>query len=214
MKRAALVARGQNRGRTVSEGHFVTCLRKVWPPLSSRRPCVVAESIRPASTTSRWGSRMPIRRHRASEGGRRSRQGCPISVARLPDGSPMWNGSCRPSLPRGHDGPDGCGPTWFSRVRVESMSGIEHYTTGARGGAPDPVGCNCSTRLDRGRERSQPEWRFGRISGMIETAENVATPLRGSRGKSRTPSPSTVTRKATLARESGTLPMPKSSPSN
>ena len=30
-------------------------------------------------------------------------------------------------------------------------------------------------RLDRGRERSQPEARFGRISGMIETAENLAS---------------------------------------
>ena len=29
-------------------------------------------------------------------------------------------------------------------------------------------------RLERGRERSQPESRFGRISGMIETAENLA----------------------------------------
>jgi len=29
-------------------------------------------------------------------------------------------------------------------------------------------------RIDRGRERSQPEWRFGPISGMIETAENLA----------------------------------------
>ena len=29
-------------------------------------------------------------------------------------------------------------------------------------------------RLERGRERSQPEARFGRISGMIETAENLA----------------------------------------
>jgi acetyl-CoA C-acetyltransferase len=29
-------------------------------------------------------------------------------------------------------------------------------------------------RIDRGRERSQPEWRFGKISGMIETAENLA----------------------------------------
>jgi acetyl-CoA C-acetyltransferase len=29
-------------------------------------------------------------------------------------------------------------------------------------------------RLDRGRERSQPERRFGKISGMIETAENLA----------------------------------------
>jgi acetyl-CoA C-acetyltransferase len=30
-------------------------------------------------------------------------------------------------------------------------------------------------RLDRGRLRSQPETRFGLISGMIETAENLAT---------------------------------------
>jgi len=30
-------------------------------------------------------------------------------------------------------------------------------------------------RLDRGRERSQPAWRFGEISGMIETAENLAS---------------------------------------
>jgi acetyl-CoA C-acetyltransferase len=29
-------------------------------------------------------------------------------------------------------------------------------------------------RMQRGRERSQPEWRFGHISGMIETAENLA----------------------------------------
>ncbi|MEE2034478.1 thiolase family protein, partial [Rhodococcus chondri] len=56
---------------------------------------------------------------------------------------------------------------------VESMSNIEHYTTGARWGTRSG-GLNLYDRLDRGRERSQPEWRFGRISGMIETAENVA----------------------------------------
>jgi len=56
---------------------------------------------------------------------------------------------------------------------VESMSGIEHYTTGARWGTK-AGGLNLYDRLDRGRERSQPEWRFGKISGMIETAENVA----------------------------------------
>ncbi|MEV5647095.1 acetyl-CoA C-acetyltransferase [Nocardia sp. NPDC052254] len=56
---------------------------------------------------------------------------------------------------------------------VESMSSIEHYTTGARWGARSG-GLQLFDRLDRGRERSQPEWRFGRISGMIETAENVA----------------------------------------
>ncbi|MDZ5431936.1 acetyl-CoA C-acetyltransferase [Pseudomonas fluorescens] len=57
---------------------------------------------------------------------------------------------------------------------VESMSQIEYYSTDMRwgkrsGSAP------LYDRLDRGRERSQPEWRFGRISGMIETAENLAT---------------------------------------
>ncbi len=56
---------------------------------------------------------------------------------------------------------------------VESMSNVEHYTTGARWGARSG-GLQLHDRLDRGRERSQPEWRFGKISGMIETAENVA----------------------------------------
>jgi acetyl-CoA C-acetyltransferase len=56
---------------------------------------------------------------------------------------------------------------------VESMSNIEHYTTGVRWGtrSGSPV---LYDRLDRGRERSQPEHRFGHISGMIETAENLA----------------------------------------
>ncbi|CAG7586503.1 acetyl-CoA C-acetyltransferase [Rhodococcus opacus] len=57
---------------------------------------------------------------------------------------------------------------------VESMSNIEHYTTGARWGTR-AGSLNLYDRLDRGRERSQPEWRFGKISGMIETAENVAS---------------------------------------
>lgn len=57
---------------------------------------------------------------------------------------------------------------------VESMSNIEHYTTGGRWGTRSG-GLSLYDRLDRGRERSQPEWRFGKISGMIETAENVAT---------------------------------------
>jgi acetyl-CoA C-acetyltransferase len=57
---------------------------------------------------------------------------------------------------------------------VESMSNIEHYTTTARWGAR--AGNQVLyDRLDRGRERSQPSWRFGEISGMIETAENLAT---------------------------------------
>jgi len=56
---------------------------------------------------------------------------------------------------------------------VESMSSIEHYSTGVRWGTR-AGGVTLYDRLDRGRERSQPEWRFGHISGMIETAENVA----------------------------------------
>ncbi|MCE5292849.1 MAG: acetyl-CoA C-acetyltransferase, partial [Nocardiaceae bacterium] len=56
---------------------------------------------------------------------------------------------------------------------VESMSNIEYYTQDLRWGsrAGNTVFYD---RLDRGRERSQPEARFGRISGMIETAENLA----------------------------------------
>jgi acetyl-CoA C-acetyltransferase len=57
---------------------------------------------------------------------------------------------------------------------VESMSNAEHYTTGVRWGSRSG-GTQLYDRLDRGRERSQPEWRFGRISGMVETAENVAS---------------------------------------
>ncbi|MCR8899918.1 acetyl-CoA C-acetyltransferase [Gordonia sp. GONU] len=56
---------------------------------------------------------------------------------------------------------------------VESMSNIEHYTTTARWGSRSGNQV-LYDRLDRGRERSQPEWRFGAISGMIETAENLA----------------------------------------
>ena len=56
---------------------------------------------------------------------------------------------------------------------VESMSNIEHYTTGVRWGtrSGSPI---LYDRLDRGRERSQPVQRFGHISGMIETAENLS----------------------------------------
>jgi len=56
---------------------------------------------------------------------------------------------------------------------VESMSNIEYYTTAMRGGARSG-NVALYDRLDRGRERSQPEERFGPISGMIETAENLA----------------------------------------
>lgn len=55
----------------------------------------------------------------------------------------------------------------------ESMSQVEHYTTQARGGARmgDMV---LHDRLSRGRVMSQPVERFGVITGMIETAENLA----------------------------------------
>jgi acetyl-CoA C-acetyltransferase len=56
---------------------------------------------------------------------------------------------------------------------VESMSNVEYYTTGMRWGSR-AGSVTMHDRLDRGRERSQPESRFGRISGMIETAENLA----------------------------------------
>jgi acetyl-CoA C-acetyltransferase len=56
---------------------------------------------------------------------------------------------------------------------VESMSNVEHYTTELRGGvkAGNMV---LHDRLSRGRVMSQPQQRFGVISGMIETAENLA----------------------------------------
>lgn len=55
---------------------------------------------------------------------------------------------------------------------VESMSNIEHYTQDARWGTKSGS-ITLHDRLDRGRERSQPVERFGVISGMIETAENL-----------------------------------------
>jgi acetyl-CoA C-acetyltransferase len=56
---------------------------------------------------------------------------------------------------------------------VESMSNVEYYTTSMRWGSR-AGSVTFHDRLERGRERSQPESRFGRISGMIETAENLA----------------------------------------
>ena len=56
---------------------------------------------------------------------------------------------------------------------VESMSQVEYYTTSMRWGAR-AGSVKLHDRLDRGRGRSQPEARFGRISGMIETAETLA----------------------------------------
>jgi len=57
---------------------------------------------------------------------------------------------------------------------VESMSNAEYYTTDLRWGKR-AGSVTMHDRIQRGRERSQPEWRFGAIpGGMIETAENLA----------------------------------------
>jgi len=56
---------------------------------------------------------------------------------------------------------------------VESMSNIEYYTTDMRWGSRSGS-VTVHDRLQRGRERSQPEGRFGVISGMPQTAENLA----------------------------------------
>ncbi len=64
---------------------------------------------------------------------------------------------------------------------AESMSNIEHYTTTARWGRRSGNQV-LYDRLDRGRELSQPTWRFGMISGMIETAENLAADFGIDRG--------------------------------
>lgn len=56
---------------------------------------------------------------------------------------------------------------------VESMSNVEYYSTDLRGGARAGAS-TMHDRLTRGRVMSQPIARFGVISGMIETAENLA----------------------------------------
>lgn len=56
---------------------------------------------------------------------------------------------------------------------AESMTNVEHYSTDMRGGKR--LGSTTlHDRLTRGRVMSQPIERFGVISGMIETAENLA----------------------------------------
>ncbi len=56
---------------------------------------------------------------------------------------------------------------------AESMSNVEYYTTDMRWGAR-AGSVKLHDRLERGRERSQPEARFGKIAGMIDTAERLA----------------------------------------
>lgn len=55
----------------------------------------------------------------------------------------------------------------------ESMSNVEHYTTDVRNGVR-AGNLTLHDRLTRGRLMAQPIERFGVISGMIETAENLA----------------------------------------
>ncbi len=56
---------------------------------------------------------------------------------------------------------------------VESMSNVEHYSVDLRKGVR-AGNITLHDRLTRGRVMSQPVERFGVISGMIETAENLA----------------------------------------
>ncbi|GAA0761894.1 acetyl-CoA C-acetyltransferase [Erythromicrobium ramosum] len=55
----------------------------------------------------------------------------------------------------------------------ESMSNVEHYSTDLRSGVR-AGNVTLHDRLTRGRVMSQPVERYGVISGMIETAENLA----------------------------------------
>lgn len=56
---------------------------------------------------------------------------------------------------------------------AESMSNVEHYSTAMRGGVRMGA-IEMHDRLTRARLMSQPIARYGVISGMIETAENLA----------------------------------------
>ncbi|MCG2841105.1 acetyl-CoA C-acetyltransferase [Sandaracinobacter sp. RS1-74] len=57
---------------------------------------------------------------------------------------------------------------------VESMSNVEYYSIDHRAGARSGS-TTLHDRLTRGRVMSQPVSRFGVITGMIETANNLAT---------------------------------------
>ena len=66
---------------------------------------------------------------------------------------------------------------------VESMSNVEYYSTDMRNGAR-AGSVTMHDRLARGRVMSQPISRFGVISGMIETADNLARDYQISREES------------------------------
>jgi acetyl-CoA C-acetyltransferase len=63
---------------------------------------------------------------------------------------------------------------------AESMTNVEYYTTDMRKGAR-AGSVTMHDRLARGRVMSQPIERFGVISGMIETADNLARDYKISR---------------------------------
>ena len=65
----------------------------------------------------------------------------------------------------------------------ESMSNVEYYSTDMRNGAR-AGSVTMHDRLARGRVMSQPIERFGVISGMIETADNLARDYQISREES------------------------------
>ncbi|CAN5280254.1 acetyl-CoA C-acetyltransferase [soil metagenome] len=56
---------------------------------------------------------------------------------------------------------------------AESMSNCEYYSTTQRWGTK-AGSVTLYDRLERGRVRSQPEWRFGIVQSMMETADNLA----------------------------------------
>ncbi|NPT57160.1 acetyl-CoA C-acetyltransferase [Paraburkholderia elongata] len=56
---------------------------------------------------------------------------------------------------------------------AESMSNCEFYSTTQRWGSR-AGSVVLYDRLERGRVRSQPEWRFGVVRSMMETADNLA----------------------------------------
>jgi acetyl-CoA C-acetyltransferase len=66
---------------------------------------------------------------------------------------------------------------------VESMSNVEYYSTDLRSGARSGESA-MHDRLTRGRVMSQPISRFGVITGMIETANNLAKDYNISREES------------------------------
>ncbi len=72
---------------------------------------------------------------------------------------------------------------------AESMSNAEHYTTSVRWGAR--AGNQVLyDRIDRGRERSQPEWRFGPIgAGTSRTSSTSTDPASRSATRSAPPEP-------------------------